>query len=173
MPIPVAIQPFTKIDWPVIAAIYKEGIATGIATFETKVPRWEDWDAAHIQSCRIAALYKNKIVGWAALSPVSKREVYKGVAEVSIYITSKFRGKVIGRLLLSTLIAQSEQNGFWTLQAGIFRENNKSITLHTDLGFRKIGYREKVGKLNQVWYDNILLEKRSKKINNHINITHP
>ncbi len=163
MSTPVEIQSFTKVDWPAIAAIYQEGIDTGIATFETKVPSWENWDATHIQSCRIAALYEDKIVGWAALSPVSKREVYKGVAEVSIYITSKFRGKGIGRLLLSTLIDQSEKTGFWTLQAGIFKENSSSIKLHTDLGFRKIGYREKIGRLNQVWYDNIILEKRSKK----------
>ncbi len=158
----IRIESFEKTNWPAIASIYAEGINTGIATFETVVPDWETWDSAHIKSCRIMATIENKIVGWAALSPVSKREVYKGVVEVSIYITSKYRGKGIGKLLLSSLIKQSEEEGFWTLQASIFRENMNSIALHTNLGFRTIGYRKKIGKCNGVWHDNILLERRNK-----------
>ncbi len=155
---------FTQADWPEIAEIYKEGIATGIATFETVVPFWETWDASHHKSCRLKAVSAHKIVGWAALSPTSKREVYKGVAEVSIYITSTYRNLGIGALLLSKLIEESEAVGFWTLQAGIFSNNQASIKLHKSLGFREIGYREKIGKLNDIWYDNTILERRSKTI---------
>ncbi len=160
----IQIKPFSKIDWPIISAIYQEGIHTGIATFETKVPIWDTWDASHIKSCRLKAVSGDKIIGWAALSPTSKREVYKGVAEVSIYITSKFQNLGIGKLLLSRLISASEARGFWTLQAGIFSENKASIAVHKSLGFREIGYREKVGKLNDIWYDNTILERRSKII---------
>ncbi|GAA4275264.1 GNAT family N-acetyltransferase [Aquimarina gracilis] len=160
----IQIAYFSKIDWPKIATIYKEGIATGIATFETKIPSWETWDASHIKSCRLKAMIENQIVGWAALSPTSKREVYKGVAEVSIYITSKHQNLGIGTLLLSQLIKESEAEGFWTLQAGIFTQNKPSIALHKSLGFREIGYREKVGKLNDIWYDNTILERRSKTV---------
>lgn len=160
----VRIQAFTKADWPIISSIYKEGIDTGIATFETELPSWEKWDASHIQPCRIMAIMVNEVVGWAALSPVSKRAVYKGVAEISIYITSKHQNKGIGKLLLSSLIKKSEEEGFWTLQASIFRENIGSHALHTALGFRTIGYREKIGKTQDSWHDNILLEKRNEKI---------
>ncbi len=155
---------FTETDWPKIATIYKEGIDTGIATFETKIPNWQSWDASHIKSCRFKAILEGEIVGWAALSPTSKRSVYKGVAEVSIYITSSHRNLGIGKLLLSTLITTSEQEGFWTLQAGIFSNNKGSIALHKSLGFREIGFREKIGKLNDIWYDNTILERRSKTI---------
>ncbi len=160
----IQITPFTKTDWPVISAIYKEGIDTQMATFETLVPTWEVWHTSHIKSCRLKAIIKDEIVGWAALSPASAREVYKGVAEVSIYITSKYRNLGIGKLLLSTLITESEAEGFWTLQAGIFSTNKASIKLHKSLGFREIGYREKIGKLNNIWYDNTILERRSKTI---------
>lgn len=160
----VEITNFTKQDWPNIATIYKEGIDTGIATFETTVPTWEQWDTSHINSCRLKAVLNTETVGWAALAPTSKREVYKGVAEVSIYITSKHRNLGIGKLLLTNLITESEKEGFWTLQAGIFSKNNASIKLHTNVGFRIIGYREKVAKLNHIWYDNTILERRSKKI---------
>jgi len=155
---------FSEIDWPKIATIYKEGIDTGIATFETKIPSWETWNVAHIKSCRFKAILQDEIVGWAALSPTSKRSVYKGVAEVSIYITSDYRNLGIGTLLLSTLITASEKEGFWTLQASIFSNNKSSIALHKSLGFREIGYREKIGKLNDIWYDNTILERRSEII---------
>ena len=160
----IAISNFTHQDWSVISEIYRQGIATGIATFETQIPSWEQWDATHINSCRFKAEMNNEIVGWAALSPVSKREVYRGVAEVSIYIASDFRKLGIGKLLLQHLIKESEAEGFWTLQAGIFSQNKASIALHKALGFREIGFREKVAKLHDIWYDNTLLERRSKKI---------
>ncbi|WP_025741270.1 GNAT family N-acetyltransferase [Aquimarina pacifica] len=158
------IATFSEQDWPVISAIYKEGITTGQATFETKVPTWKLWNTTHLTSCRLKATLNNNTVGWAALSPVSKREVYHGVAEVSIYITSKLRGFGIGKLLLSTLIKKSEQEGFWSLQASIFSQNKVSIALHKSLGFREIGYKEKIAKLNNTWYDNTILERRSKLI---------
>lgn len=160
----IAITNFTKENWPIISEIYRQGIATGTATFETQIPSWEQWDAAHITSCRFKAEMNNEITGWAALSPVSKREVYRGVAEVSIYIASNFRKLGIGKLLLQHLIKASEAEGFWTLQAGIFSQNKASIALHKILGFREIGFREKVAKLHDIWYDNTLLERRSKKI---------
>lgn len=158
------IQNFTREDWPIISSIYQEGLKTGMATFETKIPSWDQWDANHIKSCRLKALKDNYLVGWAALSPTSKRTVYKGVAEVSIYITSKHQNSGIGKLLLSRLIEDSEKEGFWTLQASIFSNNVASIALHQSQGFRLIGYREKVGKLNGVWYNNTILERRSKII---------
>ncbi|WP_299246068.1 GNAT family N-acetyltransferase [uncultured Aquimarina sp.] len=158
----IVIHPFNQSDWSDISRIYKEGIATGMATFETQVPDWNQWDQSHIKSCRLKAVINNQIVGWAALAPTSKRDVYKGVVEVSIYITSKSRNLGIGKLLLAKLIEESEQKGFWTLQAGIFSNNTASIKLHTSLGFRIIGYREKIGKLKDIWYDNTILERRSK-----------
>lgn len=164
MSISIQIKYFSQKDWVAISAIYQEGINTGIATFETTVPTWKKWDASHIRSCRIMATTNETIVGWAALSPVSKREVYKGVAEISIYITLKYRNLSIGKLLLSRLIKESENAGFWTLQASIFSNNKASIALHKHHGFREIGYREKIAKLNNVWHNNIILERRSKII---------
>lgn len=160
----IQITNFSKQDWKDISGIYKEGIDTGIATFETTVPTWELWDKSHINSCRLKAVLDTETVGWAALAPTSKREVYKGVAEVSIYITSKHRNLGIGKLLLTNLIKESEKEGFWTLQASIFSNNSASIKLHSSLGFRIIGYREKIAKSNHIWYDNTILERRSKKI---------
>lgn len=149
-------------DWEAIAVIYRLGIETGIATFETKIPSWENWDQAHFKTCRFAAWLENKLVGWAALSPVSDRCVYGGVAEVSVYVDTNQKGKGIGTKLLESLIEASENEGIWTLQSGIFRENEGSIQLHKKVGFREIGYREKVGKRNGIWHDNVILEKRSK-----------
>jgi L-amino acid N-acyltransferase YncA len=150
-----------KSDWNTVADIYKQGIETGIATFQQEVPTWKEWDAAHIQQCRIVSSLEGEIVGWAALSAVSKRPVYAGVAEVSIYISSAHRGLKIGRKLLEELIMSSEKEGFWTLQSGIIRGNEASVKLHADLGFRQIGYREKVGKMNGIWWDTLLFERRS------------
>jgi L-amino acid N-acyltransferase YncA len=147
-----------------ITKIYLQGIATGFATFQTSAPSWEEWDKAHLKTCRILAKKDNEIIGWAALTQVSSRCVYEGVAEVSIYIDQEFRGKGIGKFLLSSLIKQSEENGLWTLQSGIFAENIGSIALHEKCGFRKIGYREKIAKLNNVWKDNIIMERRSKTV---------
>lgn len=151
-------------DWQAVADIYKLGIESGIATFETEIPSWEHWDAKHLKTCRLSAWLDDSLVGWAALSPVSDRCVYGGVAEVSVYVNTSYGGKGIGTQLLQSLIAASENEGIWTLQAGIFRENEASIELHKKVGFREIGYREKVGKKDGIWHDNIILEKRSKTI---------
>ncbi len=152
-------------DWfPEVARIYSEGLNTGIATFETQVPDWEHWNASRHIFGRIAFIENEKMLGWASLSPVSGRAVYSGVAETSIYISEHSRGKGIGEKLLRALILESEKNNVWTLQAGIFRENEPSIALHSKCGFRKIGYREKVASRNGIWYDNIIMERRSKII---------
>lgn len=149
------------IDWESVADIYAEGIATGVATFETKVPVYEAWDKAHLQSCRFVAEFNHRILGWTALSPVSSRCVYGGVAEVSVYIGEKSRGKGLGKLLLKHLIQASEEEGIWTLQSGVFPTNTGSIKIHEAVGFRYIGKRERVGKLNNQWVDNVLFERRS------------
>jgi phosphinothricin acetyltransferase len=151
-------------DWKQVSEIYRQGLATGNATFETNVPHWNEWSDGHFKNCRIIAQINGTIVGWAALSPVSSRCVYGGVAEVSIYVLPKFSGLKIGTKLLDRLIVESENNGIWTLQAGIFPENKGSLTIHKKLGFRKVGYREKIGKMNGIWRDTILLERRSDKI---------
>lgn len=148
-------------DWDVVSKIYKLGIETGIATFETEVPSWEKWNDKCLNHSRLAAWSENKIVGWAALSPVSNRKVYNGVAEVSVYVHSDYANKGVGSFLLEKLINKSEKNGIWTLQAGIFRKNIPSINLHKKMGFREIGYREKVAKRDGKWHDNIILERRS------------
>lgn len=153
-----------KQHYPLISTIYAEGIATGTATFETEVPSWDSWDKSHLDSCRIAVMDGDQMLGWAALSPVSSRCVYGGVAELSVYVSAAARGKGVGSILLDKLIAESESKGIWTLQAGIFTNNVASIALHHKCGFRKIGYREKIGKLGNEWMDNTLMERRSKVI---------
>lgn len=150
--------------WTDVSKIYKDGIETGMATFEKEVPGWEQWDTHHLKICRIIATINKKIVGWAALSPVSSRCVYGGVGELSVYVANGFHGNQIGQKLLRRLILESEENGLWTIQSGVFPENIASIKLHEKVGFRKIGYREKIGKMNGIWKDNILLERRSKLI---------
>jgi len=151
-------------DWAQVAGIYLEGIATGQATFETSVPVWEQWDRAHLTVARLIARQGDVIVGWAALSPVSQRRVYAGVAEVSVYVASTSRGCGIGRKLLAALIEEAERNGIWTLQAGIFPENTASLALHHGAGFREVGRSERIGLMNGVWRDTILLERRSKTV---------
>lgn len=151
-------------DWEAVSTIYKDGIATGFATFETDVPTYDAWNVAHMPSCRIVAIENEKVLGWAALSPVSSRCVYGGVAEVSVYVGSNNRGKGVGKLLMEMLIKESEEEGLWTLQSGIFPENDGSIELHKKVGFRYIGKRERVGKLRGAWKDNLLFERRSKTI---------
>nr|WP_255307399.1 GNAT family N-acetyltransferase [Muricauda sp. CP2A] len=151
-------------DWQHVHQIYTEGIATGIATFETNAPNYESWDKAHVSSCRLVAEEDGNILGWAALSPVSSRCVYGGVGEVSVYISAKSRGKGVGKLLMEQLIEESENAGFWTIQSGVFPENKASIKLHEKVGFRYIGRRERVGKIHGVWKDNLLFEKRSHKV---------
>jgi L-amino acid N-acyltransferase YncA len=151
-------------DWPQVEAIYLDGIATGNATFETAAPTLEQWDRAHLPFARLVAVNGDTIAGWAALSPVSQRCVYGGVAEVSVYVSGNFRGTGVGRKLLQALIVSSEENGIWTLQAGMFPENAGSLALHRSCGFRDVGRRERIGKLNGVWRDTILLERRSAKV---------
>lgn len=148
-------------DWPAVRAIYLEGIATGNATFAGTAPEWERWDADHLARARIVARSGGDLLGWAALSAVSSRCVYAGVAEVSIYVTERARGRGVGAKLLSSLIADSEAAGIWTLQAGIFPENIASIALHERAGFRRLGTRERLGQMQGRWRDVVLLERRS------------
>jgi L-amino acid N-acyltransferase YncA len=149
-------------DWPAVRSIYLEGIATGNATFEQSTPDWEKWDAGHLPALRIVGRSESgDLMGWAALSDVSGRCVYAGVAEVSIYVSGLARGRGVGRQLLARLIADSEKNGIWTLQAGIFPENVPSIAMHERAGFRIVGQRERLGQMNGRWRDVILMERRS------------
>jgi L-amino acid N-acyltransferase YncA/uncharacterized protein (DUF952 family) len=155
----------TPPDWPAVRAIYEEGIATGDATFQTEAPSWDEWDAGHLPECRLVSLDDaDTIVGWAALSRVSSRCVYAGVAEVSVYVAASARGTGIGRPLLEALVAASERRGLWTLQAGIFPENVASLTLHERCGFRVVGRREKLGQMRGRWRDVLLLERRSASV---------
>jgi L-amino acid N-acyltransferase YncA len=151
-------------DWPAVGAIYAEGLATGKATFETELPAWEKWDNAHRKDCRLVAResgQRNNVIGWAALSPVSYRQVYAGVAEVSVYVSQAARGRGVGRALLDELIEASEHAGVWTLQAGIFPENIASLKLHKTHGFHELGVRRRIGQLGGIWRDVLLLERRS------------
>lgn len=158
------IEPMQDSDWPAVREIYREGIATGHATFQTEAPDWPEWDAGHLQHCRLVARSEGEAGGWAALSPVSRRECYAGVAEVSIYVAEAHRGRGLGRRLLAALVAESEKHGIWTLQAGIFPENRASIALHQRLGFREVGFRERIGQRGGRWRDTVLLERRSKTV---------
>ena len=158
------IDPMLASDWPEVRAIYTEGIATRQATFETQAPSWEAWDTAHLSSARLVARQDKSLVGWAALSPVSARQVYAGVAEVSVYVAQSQRGVGLGRYLLEALIAASEANGIWSLQAVMFPENFASVALHRSCGFRDVGRRERIASLWGVWRDTILMERRSAKI---------
>ena len=157
----MAIRQLEPGDWQDVARIYEEGILTGNATFETAVPSWEAWDAGHLGDHRLVVTLDGDVVGWAALSAVSDRACYSGVAEHSIYVAERARGLGFGRQLLAALIASSEARGFWTLQAGVFPENEASIALHTALGFRVVGVRERLGRAHGVWRDVVLLERRS------------
>jgi L-amino acid N-acyltransferase YncA len=158
---PFLIEPFGAGDWEAVRAIYLEGIATGNATFEESAPEWDKWDSGHLTTCRLAARSDDGILGWAALSPVSGRCVYTGVAEVSVYVAARARARGIGIALLDALILQSELNGIWSLQAGIFPENEPSIRLHKRAGFRIVGVRERLGQMNGRWRDVVLMERRS------------
>jgi phosphinothricin acetyltransferase len=148
-------------DWPAVRAIYEAGIATGQATFETATPAWESWDAAHRADCRLVARRDGQVIGWAALSPVSGRCVYGGVAEVSVYVDPAWKGRGIGKTLLQALVTASEEAGLWTLQASIFPENVASVRLHHACGFRTVGTRERLGQQHGRWRDVVLLERRS------------
>jgi L-amino acid N-acyltransferase YncA len=150
-------------DWEQVREIYLQGIATGLATFETEAPLWERWDAAHHPFSRLVARASAQLWGWAALAPVSSRAVYRGVADVSIYVRDSARGQGVGRALLEELVAVSEANGIWTLQSGIFAINQTSLALHRACGFREVGRRERIGQLHGEWRDTILMERRSPK----------
>jgi phosphinothricin acetyltransferase len=153
---------FEPAHWDAARRIYLEGIATGNATFETDAPTWEAWDRGHLEGLRVVALDDDgDVVGWAALSPVSDRCVYGGVAEESVYVAEAARGRGVGRLLLEELIRRSEAAGIWTIQTGIFPENETSLRLHEGVGFRVVGVRERIGKQHGTWRDVVFLERRS------------
>jgi L-amino acid N-acyltransferase YncA len=156
-----ALTPMSRAHWPAVAAIFAEGIATGQATFETQVPSWEEWDADHLPGQRLVAIDGDEVVGWAALSPTSGRCVYRGVAEVSVYVAERARGRGVGTRLLEALVTQAERAGIWTVEAGIFPENGASVALHRRAGFRVVGTRERLGMLDGSWRDVLLLERRS------------
>ena len=171
-----SIIPMQPEHWPAVREIYREGIATGNATFETETPDWEKWDRSHRRHLRLVATLPLRsprakspgppitVLGWGALSPVSIRRVYAGVAEVSVYVAAAARGRGLGKALLEALIEQSEASGIWTLQAGIFPENIGSLALHKSCGFREVGTRRRIGKLGSVWRDVALVERRSSKV---------
>ena len=148
-------------DWDAVRAIYLEGIATGNSTFEQTAPDWPVWDQGHLPCCRLVARIDSEVLGWTALSPVSSRRVYAGVAEFSIYVAERARGRGIGAALLQALIVASEQEGIWTLQSGIFPENTASLALCLRFGFRVVGARERIGSMDGRWRDVVLLERRS------------
>jgi L-amino acid N-acyltransferase YncA len=158
---PIRVRKLRRADWPTVAAIYEEGLRTGNATFETNVPAWEAWTGAHLEDHRLVAELEGEVVGWTALAPVSARAVYAGVVEESIYVAAGARGRGIGRALLTSLLAGSDRAGIWTIQTGIFPENLASLALHRRCGFRTVGTRERLGRLNGVWRDVVLLERRS------------
>jgi phosphinothricin acetyltransferase len=159
-----SIREMTDDDWPAVRRIYEEGIATGEATIEEQAPSWETWDSGHLRRCRLVAIDDGQVVAWAALSPASDRCAYAGVAEESIYVAAAARGRGVGRQLLERLIRASEEAGFWSLQAGIFPENEASVALHRRCGFRVVGHRERLGKLAGRWRDVLLLERRSARV---------
>jgi L-amino acid N-acyltransferase YncA len=148
-------------DWESVRAIYIEGIATGNATFETEAPDWERWDSGHLPHCRLLARNGEQVIGWAALSPVSKRQVYAGVTEVSVYVAETARGLGVGGALMRALIEASESHGVWTLQSSVFPENHVSVALHLKHGFREVGRRERIARRQGVWRDTVVLERRS------------
>ena len=157
----MTIQSLTAEHYSSVKKIYEQGIATGQATFQTTATEWTEWDQSHLPHSRIVAIENDEVIGWAALTPVSGRCVYAGVAEISVYIDERYGGRGIGKILLQHLISESESHNIWTLQAGVFPENISSLKIHESLGFRKVGYREKIGQLKGIWRDTVLLEKRS------------
>jgi L-amino acid N-acyltransferase YncA len=160
------IRPLTAEDWEFVRSIYAAGIASGQATFETEAPTWERWHSNHLPAPRLVAVAKESILGWAALSSVSARPAYAGVAEVSVYVARASQRRGIGRALLDALVTESERKGIWTLQASIFPENLASVSLHLASGFREVGRREQIAKMRGLWRDTLLLERRSKLVGN-------
>ena len=158
----IALRDLRPGDWPEVARIYEQGIRDG-ATFATEAPSWPEWDAGH--SLRLVAVAEDVVVGWAALSPVSPREVYRGVARSAVYVAETARGRGIGRALMEELIERAERDGIWALEASLFPENEASLRLHEAVGFRVVGTRERIGQRDGVWRDTVLLERRSRRVN--------
>jgi L-amino acid N-acyltransferase YncA len=158
------VDELTAGDWPAVSAIYAEGIASRNATFETAVPSWDEWERAHVGHDGLVGRVDGELVGWAALSRVSDRQCYSGVAEDSVYVRNGHHGQGVGRALLSALVSRAEAAGVWTIQAGVFPENLASLKLHVACGFRVVGIRERIGQLDGAWRDVVLLERRSKEI---------
>ena len=163
------VNKMSPVDWEQVRTIYREGIDTGNATFESEAPNWDSWNLSHMKECRLVVKAGKIVAGWAALSPASGRCVYSGVAEVSVYVADKYRRLGIGGQLLMALIKASEEKGIWTLEAGIFPENSDSIRLHRRNGFREVGRREKLGKMTYgphkgIWRDVVLMERRSRSV---------
>ncbi|MGH3075580.1 MAG: GNAT family N-acetyltransferase [Gaiellales bacterium] len=160
----IVVDTMTAADWPAVAEIYRQGLETGNASFETEVPGYEAWDRAHLERPRLVARLAGSVVGWAVISPVSDRCVYGGVAEESIYVATGATRRGVGRRLLDELVRQAEDAGIWTIQAGMFPENRASLALHEASGFRIVGRRERLGRHNGVWRDVLLVERRSRTI---------
>jgi len=158
------IEKLSEKHWPEVKAIYESGVATGNANFSHNIPDWSEWDKTHVKNCRLVAIEDSGVLGWAALTAISDSCVFAGVAEVSVYIAEGSRSKGIGKKLLSELVKLSEKNNLWTLESRIFIENLASIKIHEENGFRIIGSRERIGQLNGVWRDTLLLERRSVKV---------
>ena len=163
-PMETVIKSMKPEHWEAVRAIYLAGIAMGEATFETEAPNWTDWNQSHLPAPRLVALSGEAVIGWAALSRVSSRAAYAGVAEVSVYVDEQLRGQGVGSLLLKALVSGSENAGIWTLQASIFPENAASILLHKSCGFREVGRRQRIGKLHGIWRDTVILERRSEVV---------
>ena len=160
----VEVRDLRPADWVEVARIYAEGIATGNATFETEVPSWAAWDAAHLAEHRFLAERDRRVVGWIALSPASRRPCYAGVAEISVYVAETARGNGVGTELLAAVVASAERDGLWTLQTSVFPENEPSLALLRRFGFRTVGTRERIGRLHGVWRDTVLVERRSEVV---------
>jgi L-amino acid N-acyltransferase YncA len=156
----IELRGLTEDDWPAVADIYWDGMRDGLATFETEVPSWQEWDAAHLRDHRLVAVIDEEVLGWAALSPASKRRCYSGVAENSVYVARHARGRGIGRALLEKLITRARLAGIWTIQTSIFPENRASLVLHQRCGFRVVGTRERIAKRDGIWRDTVFLEVR-------------
>lgn len=159
------VRPFVKMDFDCVQEIYQQGIDSGIATFQTEVKSWADWDASFLHDCRLVLLNEsNRVCGWAALSPVSNRCCYAGVAEVTIYMAIDSRGFGGGEKLLNALVACSEKQGFWTLKAGIFEQNKASIRVHQKCGFYLLGTQKRLGRLGNQWINVVAMERRSETV---------
>jgi len=160
----VELRPMRPDDWPAVAEIYWDGMRDGLATFETQVPTWEDWDANHLRDQRLVATVLGDVVGWAALAPASRRRCYAGVTENTVYVAREARRLGVGRKLLAALIDRSEAAGIWMIQTSIFPENEASLKLHHGVGFRVVGVRKRIGKRDGLWRDTVLMERRSEVI---------